>query len=256
MKTTFPKNKNWQLITNQQDWEDYPTHPIDIVAVLNSVKGVFQSMFGFLYVNSYKVIIKKSIYNYPYIDAKYNSNQRSIFLDMDSNSKEWDKFAYQFSHELCHFMINAPVVQNLKWFEETICELASQFTLIEMSRIWRTRPPYPQWKGYSNSLYNYALGRKNKENCYILKDNICFADFIKSIIKDLEAEWDIREINTLCAINLFDIFTENPNLWRDVQLLKNIPANLSFLDSLIYWHAHVLRENKSGIKQIIELFEL
>ena len=39
----------------------------------------------------------------------------------------WSQAAYQFSHEYCHYMIPDDVCENLRWFEESICELSSHF---------------------------------------------------------------------------------------------------------------------------------
>ena len=41
--------------------------------------------------------------------------------------------AYQFAHELCHMRIPFFVGEDLRWFEESVCEMASHFFLKKLS---------------------------------------------------------------------------------------------------------------------------
>ena len=47
----------------------------------------------------------------------------------------WCQYAYQFSHELCHILVNFDQVRRHrhKWFEESICELSALFALHRLS---------------------------------------------------------------------------------------------------------------------------
>lgn len=57
----------------------------------------------------------------------------------------WSQFIYQFSHELTHYIIysnNKEKEKQIKWFEETICEAMSLFTLNKISENWMSTPLY------------------------------------------------------------------------------------------------------------------
>ena len=63
----------------------------------------------------------------------YRKSQK-IFLYADILS--FSQAAYQFSHELCHYMIPDTVCQNLGWLEESICETASYYFLKKLTIAW------------------------------------------------------------------------------------------------------------------------
>ena len=73
--------------------------------------------------------------------------------------RQQNQYAYQFAHEFCHVLSGYEGLEGNpnNWFHETICELASVFTLRRMAERWPTHPPYPNWAGYSKHLLEYAL---------------------------------------------------------------------------------------------------
>lgn len=89
----------------------------------------------------------------------------------------WSQYAYQFSHEFCHILCNYDNdPQRNKWFEESLCELASIFSMRQMADAWKTNPPYPNWKNYAKALRSYAddVFEKNK-----LPDDTNFVDWFE-----------------------------------------------------------------------------
>ena len=55
---------------------------------------------------------------------------------LEANNTYWSQYDYQFAHELTHILCNCDrrkAGRNL-WFEETLCETASLFSLHKMSR--------------------------------------------------------------------------------------------------------------------------
>ena len=84
-----------------------------------------------------------------------------ITMKLNTGKTFWCQYAYQFAHEFCHVLCDYDSDKHgNKWFEESICELASIFVLQKMSETWKTAPPYPNWKNYSNSLLDYSKTRK------------------------------------------------------------------------------------------------
>ncbi|MDR1702022.1 MAG: hypothetical protein LBR56_04545 [Sporomusaceae bacterium] len=104
----FNSNHRWVLFAEENTWAE--SNPVDIVAVLDSVKSQFEQIFGFDYVNKFSVCIFKSS-DKPQIFYEPNA----IFLNCSFNN--WAQFIYQFAHELCHLMINDNFHSKLKWFE-------------------------------------------------------------------------------------------------------------------------------------------
>ena len=78
-----------------------------------------------------------------------------IVIQLTSQDRRWNQYAYQFAHEFCHVLSG---YEDLKdnpnnWFHETICELASVFTLRRMAERWPTHPPqYLYFGGYPGAV--------------------------------------------------------------------------------------------------------
>ncbi|GAG03367.1 unnamed protein product, partial [marine sediment metagenome] len=72
-------------------------------------------------------------------------------VKLDAEGRHWAQFTYQFSHELCHVLTNYEKKASPKnrWFEESLCEMASMFVLRRMAVTWQTSPPYPNWKSFA-----------------------------------------------------------------------------------------------------------
>ena len=80
-------------------------------------------------------------------------------IELSVRDRKWNQYAYQFAHEFCHVLSG---YENLRdnpnnWFHESICELASLFTLRKMADRWLAAAPYPNWADYSPHLKNYAF---------------------------------------------------------------------------------------------------
>ena len=88
-----------------------------------------------------------------------------IFIQLTALDLKWAKFAYQFAHELCHALSDYERLKDNpnNWFYEALCELASVFTLRRMAERWPTRPPYPNWADYAESLASYAQERLSRK---------------------------------------------------------------------------------------------
>ena len=88
-----------------------------------------------------------------------------IVIQLACKDRRWNQYAYQFAHEFCHVLSGYEGLEGNpnNWFHETICELASVFTLRRMAERWPTHPPYPNWAGYSKHLLEYAAKRQKRE---------------------------------------------------------------------------------------------
>lgn len=113
----------------------------NIWAVLESVDRVFRPCFESSMNTNDLLVIHSN--DYPVTYSNYN-----VIL-LSAENKFWCKYAYQFAHEYCHFQIGGNVPPQLRWFEESLCELASYFFLPRIGDLWKINPPYPNWKDYA-----------------------------------------------------------------------------------------------------------
>jgi hypothetical protein len=78
-------------------------------------------------------------------------------IRLTAADRVWARFAYQFSHELAHVLMNLgrtpPRRHEVSLFEESLCECASMFALRAMATRWVTQPPYYNWRDYAPQLH-------------------------------------------------------------------------------------------------------
>lgn len=132
---------------------------------------------------------------------------RNIFL----HSKDflWAQFSYQYLHEFCHYM-TATITNN--WFLESLCELSSIYFMKKMSKMWKTKPPYPNWVFYRKHLNGYAQSRLNETTkldiplveWYAINKATLFKDSCK------------RELNNVVAKYYLPYFEKMPYIWNIV----------------------------------------
>jgi hypothetical protein len=174
---------------------------------------------------------------------------------VNTGGRKWAQLAFQFSHEFCHIVCNHRNAKNPQlWFEETLCECASLYSLRRMAVEWKTNPPYSNWKNYSKSLASYADDRMKK-----------YAGRKESIVKfyqtnktAIEKTGTNRELNTNIAIKLLPLFEATPQAWQSLRYLNLGPAkeNLSFKAYLTGWHNRVPAKHRPFIQQIATKFGL
>ena len=155
--------------------------------------------------------------------------------------------AYQFAHELCHMRIPFFVEEDLRWFEESVCETASHFFLRKLAaelanEKYKGHPALqryaPKFREYSENVLKGAKevdltsGRQMRRfalNCYLRDENLYVAKL------------------------LLPIFERNPGLWEAILYLGHVPCGFSAADSLEIWKSTACCEKKA-IEEIRELF--
>ncbi len=158
----------------------------------------------------------------------------------------WSQYAFQFAHEMCHILCNYDGdVHRNKWFEESLCETASLYSLRAMADEWKTNPPYPNWKGYSSSLKQYADDRIAASP---LPEGKSLADWFADHEATLYQNATNREMNNIVAVQLLPLLEENPANWEAVTWLNEAKSTQSqtFGEYLSDWHKHAPRE-ASGV---------
>jgi hypothetical protein len=132
-------------------------------------------------------------------------------MRLDSEKTYWSQYAFQFAHELGHIICGYKKGdQSNLWFEEAICETASLFALRGMTKEWKTRPPYPNWKSYGQEFAKYAQNRIKK---YPWPKNKSLGDWFSENKHNLAKEPANRGRNVRLASKLLPFFEKEPFRW-------------------------------------------
>lgn len=225
----FPSNSNFKY----KDFQlaPYKTYSNDVVSVLDSVKCLFSKYFDPVDTLSLSVINNSPDKSGP----ETIWEQRTVYLAVDARDNNgnpgcyWSQFIFQFSHELCHYIIAKHVVQPMRWFEETICDLASQFFLLKSAEKWSVQPLYPDWRNYSIRILEYELAQQITDCFFPISDL-----FIPSstLIQSLERDEYMRIHNCVIATKLLPYFIDSPSLWNIVYYLPELSEDKTFGQNL------------------------
>ncbi|MFT5125726.1 MAG: hypothetical protein ACI9TH_002614 [Kiritimatiellia bacterium] len=173
---------------------------------------------------------------------------------LDTGQQFWSQYAYQFAHELCHIMCHyTEGDKSNHWFEESLCECASIFTLREMSKTWEKQPPFSNWKDYRKSLARYALDRIEEHR---LPEGQSLDAWYKTHSAYLRENATDRAKNSTVATELLKIFEEKPSRWGAVAYLNEGRTDkpVSFATYLTNWRTHCPDEYKETVDCIRGLF--
>lgn len=184
----------------------------------------------------------------------YRSSPEERFtILLSARGKYWCKFAYQFSHELCHVISGYERLRGSQngWFHEAICELASVFTIRRMAQTWPTHPPFPNWAGYASSLASYA------EDCLVrheqqLPAGVTLSTWLLSEEESLREDCQQRDKNAVVAYSLLPIFESEPAVWNAIRRLPH--SSSVFREYMLEWHTLVGHEDKPHVKRMIDAF--
>jgi hypothetical protein len=114
----------------------------------------------------------------------------------------WSQFAYQFSHELTHFVIRNIKIDKdkyLKWFEETICESISLFIVKILAEYWDFCPLYDLNNKYDKSMLDYFENEYKK---------------CGSKLKNCKSIYEIKRIEETCEEIRSERFDERNILYN------------------------------------------
>jgi hypothetical protein len=185
----------------------------------------------------------------------FNRGKNGEFrVRLNTGERYWSQYSFQFAHEFCHILCN-PVDDDTsnKWFEESLCEMASLFALRRMGETWKTDPPYPNWRGYAPALRKYADDRIEKAS---LPADQNLAAWYREHEAALRREPTQRELNEVAAVALLPLFEKEPAHWQAVGCLNAapVPTPRSFATYLWDWHGRVPAEHQPFVRQIAAKF--
>lgn len=181
------------------------------------------------------------------------SNMRMIVLT--AKLKSWSQIAYQLAHEMCHLMIPDEVAPELRWLEESICELSSFFFLPELSKFWkRLNVSLETSDGtlYAPSFEKYAL--ESHADATIMDLALFSAASAKSQLSSLVSDCYQRSKNRYISLRLLPIFERFPSTWHAIPYLSRIPDHLPFPDALAKWIELSPTESRNGLQELAIIF--
>lgn len=246
---TFNRHNNFRLLTN--GWGE--GQPIDIVTLLDSVILDFYSSLDEAKIPTKPVIVANSNVRVPKRDTpeiiKLDAFD-TIFLH--TKDRLWSQYSYQFAHELCHHVVDSDFFGKLDqfgWLEESLCELASIYTIDKMSTTWLAKPPYQNWRDYAHSLRSYVEGILNKEENKIEKQ---FSEWLSDRLPELTKDRYKRTENRIVAIHLFKVFKDDPLMWRTIQYIKLVQMTeaMDLKEFICQWKNTLIDDLKLNFEQI------
>ena len=176
------------------------------------------------------------------------------FVCLNTGKTYWAQYAFQFAHEFCHILCGYESTEKSnKWFEESLCEMASLFALRRMAETWKTQPPYPNWRDFSKHLHTYADDRIKKSR---LPDGTPLAAWYRQNEAALRKNATDRARNNVVAVALLPLFEATPEHWAAVEYLNAAPSKTprSFQQYLAAWHKHAPEKHKAFIAKIAARF--
>jgi len=240
-----------KITLNTRDWGGASEE--NIVQVLSSSQRCLDNAFG----NSLEgvIIVVRDLNRDPMTRYERGPNGE-YFIHINTGGMYWAQYAYQFSHEYCHIRSNyAQGIKRFRWFEESICELASIISLRLMSKEWEINPPYPNGVSFSNALYQYAKDIVDKKERQLMPD-VSFKSWFNKELPILENNECIRDKNGLIANQLLPLFEADRSYWIAISLLNtwNVNQNNNITDFFDSWQTVLDNNYKYLIKNLRALF--
>jgi len=230
----FTIHKNFKLDTNAWGSAKFQ----DIIKLLDSVILDFYFNLDVNLIPTKPVQVLNSLTRIPPIThPRFDKNGKTAKIYLYTKDLSWSQYSYQFSHELCHYVIDLdfpPKNDKFGWFEESLCELASLYSLKKMSITWQLNPPYPSWRDYHVALNDYASDIISRPENKITET---LNEWITNNLLDLFKDRYKRKENTIIAVNLLPLFVATPDLWNSIQFLQNITVtdDMTFEQYILEW---------------------
>ena len=258
-RTTFaPKPLDIRVQTNGFG----KANPADITAVLQSAALEIWKHCSHTQLDGIDVYYRA---DHPQTDFKRTPSGR-IGIGLSARDTHWAQYAFQFAHEFCHALANysndpQPSVRyprhaNL-WLEESLCETASLFALRAMSRSWRTAPPYPAWRSYAPWFNDYVEHRLALPE-HQLPAGTSFLVWFHENQAALRQNSDLRDRNTIIAIQFLPIFEAEPRGWGAVAFLNRGSSNAeeSLAQRFVEWRSQCPEDLRPFVTRLAGVFAM
>lgn len=198
--------------------------------------------------------------------ALYGRGQQGEYrIRLHARGDNWHLYAYEFAHELCHVLSNydenvapgaAPTRYN-QWFEETLCETASLFTLKRLAQRWESAPPGPEWAGEAAPLrrfFDLLISEGHRQ----LPHDAPLAGWLRDNEDALRNNPYLRDKNEVLANLLLPLFDGNPENWQALAYLNLDPADArsSLRAYLTHWYRNAPEAHRALVGDVLAMLEL
>lgn len=185
-------------------------------------------------------------------------------IRLHARDENWHLYVYEFAHELCHLLSNydaqplpAEAHRDNQWFEETLCETASLFTLNHLARHWAAAPPGPEWRAEADHLRRFfdlliAEGHRR------LPPEAPLASWLRDNEDSLRRDPYLRQKNEVLANLLLPLFERDPENWQALAYLNLDPADArsSLRAYLARWYANTPLAQRGLVAGVLALLAL
>lgn len=176
---------------------------------------------------------------------------------LNTADRFWCQYAYQFSHEMGHLLTNydrrepGPHI----WFDEALCETASLFALRRMAVVWKTAPPYPNWKDFAPRFDEY-VDRLLAERRRRLPSDRTMSQWFAEREDALRRQRELTDDSRLVAAYLLPLFEDEPAGWAAMATynLGRDDGKLSFHKFLAAWRERAPGAQRPFIGKLEKLF--
>lgn len=213
----FDEHTYWFLLSDPSS--GFHSCPENIAHVLTLVRREFIGIFGAKVVDSHPTLIVLHHLDVPITFRAQN------LIYLSSCDTFYLQHIYQFSHELCHFMVPSEVCAPYRWFEETLCEMMSWFILWRISRHPASAHIYEMGPLYGEPIQTYLF------HCFEERyktGNEPISAYVSANLPYLRAECYDRKMNAAVAYAMFPMFCKYPELWGIVPHLGELSADVSW----------------------------
>lgn len=191
----------------------------------------------------------------PIVLFKRNDDRR-IVMKLSTGDRLWAQYIFQFSHEFCHTLARYREEDpGNKWFEESLCELASLYQLRHLGRQWKERPPFPAMRNFSPHLITYA---EDRIKLAPLPEGKTLAAWYRDNADALRKKKDDRPKNNVVAVALLPLFEAEPKHWNAVWYINQSRETgvRTFPRYLQDWHDAAPAEHRAFIRKLAGRFEI
>lgn len=255
-----PSNTSLEIKIARGNWGQ--TELADIQRLLMLVANEFQSYVDYNHDRELKIrVIPRS--GPPRVLYELGLEGEYV-VHLSARDKHWYQYAYQLAHELCHIYSNFDhkerndkdkITTINQWFEESLCEAASIFTLQRIAKSWEQSPPARNWVGYAQVFASYAdhlLAQAHRH----LPSEQSIAHWYEEHQASLRDNPYLRKKNELVATELLQIFKQDPHLLQAIIYLNRdkTSAGKNLYGYLTDWHRASPPKSKMLAGQIMVLF--
>lgn len=190
-------------------------------------------------------------------------NNGEYLVHLHAKGENWHLYVYEFAHELCHILSNyeenagGDIERYNQWFEETLCETASLFTLKNLAATWKTSPPSPEWAQHADKLQRF-FDLLISEGHRRLPAHTPLANWLRDNEDELRNNPYLRDKNEVVANLLLPLFEGSPEKWDALSYLNLDPrdARNSLRDYLQDWYRNAPAEHKEFVTSVLNMFQM